>query len=237
MNAQLALPYHQPVPARRRVCDLPTEERPLYRLQHVGSGGLATTELLALVLGTAQAPGLAQDLLDKFGSLHQLARANKAQLLQVAGIGEAQAGRLLAMLELSRRLQAPAEERPYVRSPADAASLLLPRMSHLDQEEIHVLLLDTRNRLLGIHVIYRGSLNTTTIRVGELFRPAIETPTAGIVLAHNHPSHDVSPSPEDIKVTRQVIEAGKLLDVELIDHLIIGCGSYTSLKERQLAFD
>jgi DNA repair protein RadC len=241
MEKQLTFDYLQQQQSitvmRRRVCDLPAEERPLYRLHHVGSGGLATTELLALILGTAEAPGLAQSLLDRFGSLHQLARISKAQLMKVHGIGESQAGRLVAVLELSRRLQTPAEERPQVTSPAVCANLLLPRLSHLDQEEIHVILLDTRNRLLSIEAVYRGSLNTSMIRMGELFRPAIERPAAAIVLAHNHPSGDPSPSPEDIKVTRQAVEAGKLLDVEVIDHLIIGSGVYTSLKERSLGFD
>ena len=141
-------------PPRRRICDLPTEERPSYRLHHHGANALAATELLALLLGTAQAPGLAQDVLDRFGSLHQLARANKAQLLRIRGIGQAQAGRLMAVIELSRRLQTPpANERPFVKSPADGAALLFPRLSHLEQEELHVILLDTRNRVLDIQAI------------------------------------------------------------------------------------
>jgi DNA repair protein RadC len=222
-------------PPHRRICDLPLEERPLYRLHHHGSNALATTELLALLLGTAQAPGLAQAVLTRFGSLHQLARATKAQLLHVHGIGDAQAGRLLACLELSRRLQVPpAEERPFVKSPADGANLLLPRMSHLEQEELHVILLDTRNRVLAIQAIYKGSLNSSMVRIGELFRPAIEAPAAAVVVAHNHPSGDPEPSPEDVSVTRQLVEAGKLLDISVLDHIIIGNGRFVSLKERSL---
>jgi DNA repair protein RadC len=223
---------------RRRICDLPTEERPLYRLSHHGADTLATTELLALVLGTADAPGLADDILTRFGSLHQLARANKAQLMKIHGIGEAQAGRLVALLELSRRLQAPpANEKPRVTSPADGANLLLPRLSHLEQEELHIILLDTRNRVLDIQAIYRGSLNSSMIRIGEIFRPAIEAPAAAIIIGHNHPSGQADPSPEDIAVTRQIVKAGKLLDIELLDHLIIGQGVYVSLKEKNLGFD
>lgn len=222
-------------PAERRICDLPVEERPLYRLHHHGTDALATTELLALILGTAKAPGLAQTLLDCFGSLHALARANKSQLLRIRGIGDAQAGRLLACLELSRRLQAPpAEERPRVITPADGANLLLARMGHLEQEELHVILLDTRNRVLGIQTIYRGSLNRSVVRIGEIFRPAIEAPAAAIIVAHNHPSGQVDPSPEDIKVTRQLVQAGQLLGIPLLDHLIIGTGTFASLKERGL---
>jgi DNA repair protein RadC len=237
MTAQLVFSYHRLAERRRRVCELPTEERPLYRLHQVGAGALATTELLALVLGTADAPGLAEELMVRFGSLHQLARAGKAQLMRVHGIGEAQAGRLVAVLELCRRLQAPpADDRPRITSPADAAKLLLPRLRDLEQEELHVVLLDTRNRVLDIRAVYRGSLNTSTVRIAEIFRPAIEAPAAALVVAHNHPSSDPSPSPEDVNVTRQISQAGKLLDIDVLDHLIIG-HTYVSLKERGLGFD
>lgn len=226
-----------PPSVRRRVCDLPTEERPLYRLHRAGSRALATTELLALVLGTAEAPGMADEILSQFGSIHQLARASKAQLMKIRGIGETQAGRLVAMLELSRRLQEPpADERPRVTSPADAAALLTPRLAHLEQEELWVILLDTRNRVMKVVEIYKGSLNTSVVRTGEVFRPAIEAAAAAIIVAHNHPSLDPSPSPEDINVTRQIVQAGKLLDIECLDHIIIG-RTYVSLKERSLGFD
>jgi DNA repair protein RadC len=108
-------------------------------------------------------------------------------------------------------------------------------MANLDQEELRVLLLDTRNRVIGTRTIYRGSLNTTMVRVGEIFRPAIEAPAAAIIVGHNHPSADPTPSPEDVRLTRQIAEAGKLLDIDLLDHLIIAAaGRYTSLKERGL---
>jgi len=243
MTTQLSFSYlpsqrQTAVAPRRRICDLPTEERPLYRLRRHGSSALSTAELLALLLGTADAPGLSQELLQRFGSLHGLARASKEQLVRLHGIGEAQAGRLLAVLELSRRLQAPpADEKLRVTSPADGANLLLPRLSHLEQEELHVLLLDTRNRVIGIRAIYKGSLNSSMVRIGEIFRPAIEAPAAAIIIGHNHPSGDPSPSPEDISVTRKIVEAGKLLDIAVLDHLVIGNGCYTSLKEKGLGFD
>ena len=242
MLTQLALVHspqkYQPQPIRRRICDMPAEERPLYRLRQYGSNGLSTTELLSLLLGTAEAPGLAQDLLDHFDSLHGLARASQAQLMRIHGIGEAQAARFMAVLELSRRLQSPsAEDLPSVSSPADAANLLMPRMKDLLQEELHVILLNTRNRVLATQAIYRGSLNTSIVRINEVFRPAIEASAAAIIVAHNHPSGDVSPSPEDISVTRQLVEAGKLLDIEVLDHLIIGNGRFASLKEGGLGFD
>ena len=243
MTTQLSLGYLQQAQrattSRRRICDLPAEERPLYRLHQHGSDALATTELLALVLGVSAAPGIAADLLARFGTLHRLARASKAQLMQIQGIGEAQAARLVAILELSRRLQAPpADEKPRVASPAEAAAILAPRLAHLDQEEMHVILLDTRNRVVGIHAVYRGSLNTSVVRLGELFRAAIEAPAAAVIIAHNHPSGDPAPSPEDVNVTRQLVKAGKLLDIEILDHVVIGQGGqYASLKERGLGFD
>jgi len=241
MTTQLSLGYlPQPLTAvsRRRVCDLPAEERPLYRLHQHGSDALATTELLALVLGMSEAPGIAGDLLARFGTLHKLARASKAQLMQIRGIGEAQAARLVAVLELSRRLQAPADEKPRVKSPAEAAAVLAPRLAHLDQEEMHVILLDTRNRVLGIQAVYKGSLNSSVVRVGEIFRAAIEAPAAAVIVAHNHPSGDPTPSPEDVNVTRQLVKAGKLLDIEVLDHVVISQGGqFVSLKERGLGFD
>lgn len=242
MSTQLPLivydqTYHPQV-QRQRLRDLPAEERPLYRLRQYGKDALSTAELLALLLGSADGLGLAQELLSSFGSLHQLARTNKARLMRIHGIGEAQAGRLLACLALCRRLQEPpANERTRVTSPADGANLLLPRLRHLEQEEIHVILLDTRNHVLGTQLIYRGSLNSTTVRIGEIFRVAIEAPAAAIILAHNHPSGDPAPSPEDISITRQIVQAGELLSIDVLDHLIIGNGIYTSLKERGLGFN
>jgi DNA repair protein RadC len=199
MAAQLPLAYnHDPhlVRPRRRIGDLPADERPLYRLHQVGAGALAATELLALVLGTSDAPGLAEELLARFGSLHLLARAPRSTLTRIRGIGPAQAARLAAVLELSRRLQLPeGDSPPRISCPADAAALVMPAMRDLQQEELRVILLDTRNRVLGVPTIYRGSLNTSVVRVGEIFRPAIEAPAAAIILVHNHPSSDPSPSP------------------------------------------
>ena len=242
MTTQLSLAYAQEqqlAPPRRRIADLPAPDRPLYRLHEHGSSALSNAELLALLLGRADALDLAQELLVRFGSLHRLARANRRTVTRVRGIGPAQAARLAAALELGRRLQLPdGEAQPRITCPSDAAALLAPAMAALDQEELRVILLDTRNRVLGIPTIYKGSLNTSVVRVGEIFRPAIEAPAAAVILVHNHPSADPSPSPEDLQVTRQVIAAGKLLDIELLDHLIIAAGGrHVSLKERRLAFD
>jgi DNA repair protein RadC len=128
------------------------------------------------------------------------------------------------------------DERPQITSPADAANLLMLEMGHLEQEHLRLLLLDTKNRVLASPTIYKGNVNTSVIRVSELFREAIRHNSVALIIAHNHPSGDPTPSPEDVRVTRQIFEAGKLLDVEVLDHLIIGQGRYVSLKERGLGF-
>ncbi len=159
-----------------------------------------------------------------------------ADLTALPGVGESVAARLMAALEISRRLLAPEDERLTIRSPADAAALLQPLLLHREQEYLYVLLLDTRNRVLGEpREVYHGSLNTSLIRVGEVFRDAIKANAAAIIVAHNHPSGDPAPSPEDVAVTRALVEAGKLLDCAVLDHLVIG-QRWTSMKERGLGF-
>lgn len=225
-----SLPFSSRTP-RKRICDLPPEDQPLYRLHQLGRSALATAELLALVLGTPDAPGLAEELLTAHGSLWGLARTSPAKLQRFQGIGEAQAARLMAMLELSQRLQVPpADSMTIVASPADAAQLLMPRLQHQEQEIFCIILLNTRNKVLSIRELYKGSLNTSVIRVGEVFKAAIEGAAAAIIVAHNHPSGDAQPSPEDVAVTRQIVKAGRLLDIPCLDHVIIG-HHYVSLKE------
>lgn len=126
--------------------------------------------------------------------------------------------------------------REQIRSPADAAAVLMVEMGHLDQEELRTVLLDTKSRVLGIATIYRGSLNASMVRVGEVFKEAIRLNSAALIVAHNHPSSDPTPSPEDVLVTRQIVEAGKLLDVDVLDHLVIAQGKWVSLRERGLGF-
>jgi DNA repair protein RadC len=123
-----------------------------------------------------------------------------------------------------------------VHSPADAAILVQYEMSALEQEVLKVILLDSRNHVMDIAELYRGSLNSSQVRVGELFRPAIRRNSAAIIIAHNHPSGDPSPSPDDIAITRAIVQAGKLLDIDVLDHLVIGKGRFVSMKERGLGF-
>ncbi len=209
-------------------------ETPTQRISAVGASAVSTLELLGAILGNADT---ALALLTSFPALHDLARAHVQELEQVRGVGKSGATRIKAALELGRRLlNENPDERFQIRSPADAATLLMPEMSLLEQEHLKVMLLDTRNRVLTVVTVYIGSLNTSMIRVGELFREAIRLNAASIIVAHNHPSGDPSPSPEDVSVTRNIIAAGKMLDCEVLDHIVIGQQRFVSLKERGLAF-
>jgi DNA repair protein RadC len=225
-----------------RIPDLAADDRPRERLAMVGAAALSHAELLAILLrvGTKgeNAVRLAERLLAQWGGLAGLHRMSHADLCQVKGIGQAKAAQLMAAIELGRRIAVSSpDERPTISSPADAANLLMYQMSALEQEYLYVILLDTRNRVLGKPLeVYHGSLNTSLIRTGEVFREAVKANAAGLIVAHNHPSGDPSPSPEDVAVTRALVEAGKLLDVEVLDHLVIGRQRFVSLKERGLGF-
>ena len=221
--------------------DLPESERPRERLQAYGPGSLSTSELLAILLRTGARSesviNLGSRLLAQFGGLAGIARASFADLCEVRGLGLAKAAQIKAALELGKRLMvASPEERPQVKSPTDVANLLMMEMGFLEQEHLRIVLLDTKNHVLGMPTIYVGSLNTSVMRVGELFREAVRSNCAAVIVVHNHPSGDPTPSPEDVNITRQIVEAGKLLDVEVLDHLIIGQQRYVSLKERGLGF-
>ena len=231
-----------PIEYAPMIRDLPQDERPRERLTRLGPRAVSNQELLAITLRTGvggeNVLRLAERLLAHFNGLPGLARASLTELCRVKGIGPAKAAEVKAALELGRRLLVAApEERPRVTSPADAANLLMSEMMLLEQEHLRLILLDTRNHVLRTPTIYVGSLNTSVVRVGELFRAAIKENAAALIVAHNHPSGDPSPSPEDVHVTRQIREAGKLLDIELLDHVIIGRQRYVSLKERGLGFD
>lgn len=222
--------------------DLPTNERPRERLMHVGERAISNSELIAIILrtgsGKESALRLADHLLTQFQGLPGLAQATLEEMQMVKGIGPAKAIEVKAALELGRRLTAVTpQERPKVTAPADAANLLMSEMSLLEQEHLRVILLDTRNQVLAIPTVYIGSLNTSVVRIGELFRPAIRRNAAAIIVAHNHPSGDPSPSPEDVRVTREIRKAGALLNIELLDHIVIGRQRFVSLKERGLGFD
>jgi DNA repair protein RadC len=222
----------------RYLSSLPDGEKPVNRLLHYGAGALATDELLACVFGlNGHGHADAQHLLSAFEGLPGLACATIHELQQHPGIGPARAAQVKAALELGRRLLVAApHERPQIRTSADAANLLMAEMGLLSQEHLRTVLLDTRNRVISIPTVYIGSLNAASVRVGEVFREAIRANAAAIVVVHNHPSNDPTPSPDDVHVTRQIVEAGSLLNVDVLDHLIISHQRFVSMKERGLGF-
>jgi DNA repair protein RadC len=214
---------------------LPVRERPASRVADYGAHACSLAELLAAIVGGSHQIEIAYALLEQFGDATGITRASVEELAQVDRLGAARAAALKAALEIGRRLQIEAAgDKVQVRSPADAAALLMPEIGHLEQEVFVVLLLDTRNRIIGQETLYKGSLNASHIRVGEVFREAIRRNCAAILVAHNHPSQEVSPSPEDAALTRLLVEAGKTLDVEVIDHLVVSASNFVSLRERGL---
>ena len=222
--------------------DLPESERPRERLINYGAGALSTAELLAILLRMGvhgeSVVNLAMRILVECGGLSGLAKASFSELEHIHGIGPVKVTQIKAALELGRRLliESP-QDRPQIRSPADAANLVMMEMSLLEQEHLRLLLLDTKNRVLKMPTVYIGNLNTSVIRVGELFRYALRENCASIIVVHNHPSGDPSPSPEDVQVTERIVKAGKMLDIDVLDHLIIGKQRFISLKERRLGFE
>ncbi len=178
------------------------------------------------------------------GNLYRACKGNLRELGRdcfpedVEGIGKATSDRILAAIQLGRKLSHPApNDLPIIHSPEDAADLVAYEMSVLEQEELRVIILNSRNRVIDIETVYRGNLNSSQIRVGELFRGAIRKNAAALIAVHNHPTQDPSPSPCDLAITKAIIKAGKLLNIGVLDHLIIGGNSFVSLNRRGLGFD
>jgi DNA repair protein RadC len=224
-----------------RITDLAETDRPRERLALLGPKALSNAELLAILLrvGVAgeNAVVVGHRLLDKLGGITGIHRASYAEVCSQHGIGPAKAAQIKAAIELGRRMTVESpQERHAIHCPADAANLVLYEMSALEQEELHVILLDTRNRVLAVECVYRGSLNSSQVRVGELFKAAIHRSAAAVIVIHNHPSGDPTPSPDDVAITRAIVQAGKILDVDVLDHLVIGQYKFVSLKERGLGF-
>jgi DNA repair protein RadC len=216
--------------------ELPTSEQPVHRLEHFGAGALSTVELLAIILGSDNFEDPAALLADN-ERLFGLAQLPWEQLVAVKGIGPTRAARVKAAFEIGRRLvTAQPTEKPVIKSPADAANLLMLEMMGLEQEHLRTVILDTKNHVLKVHTVYIGSLNTAVVRVGELFREAIRLNAAAIIVCHNHPTGDPSPSAEDVHVTRQIVEAGKVVSIDVLDHIVLGANRFCSLKERGLGF-
>jgi DNA repair protein RadC len=227
---------------RRAIRELPVLERPRERLELRGAAGLTSAELIALVWGSGtrgrSAVDLAGDALARHDGLTELARASELELRAIPGVGAARAAQLIAAFELGRRMLAdwPAA-RPTIRSPRDVADRLILQMGRLEREELRVVLLDTKNHILRVATVYQGNVSSSLVRIGELFRDAVRLNAAGVILVHNHPSGDPTPSPDDLHLTAAALAAGRLLDIQLLDHLVIGHDAYVSLRDRGVVFD
>jgi DNA repair protein RadC len=228
------------IPARR-VRELPADERPRERLLGRGPAALANAELIGLLWGSG-APGasvvdLATEALARQGGLSGLAAAAPVELERLPGVGPARTASLLAAFELGRRLLADwPVGRWQARTPRDVADRLLLQMGRLEREELRVVLLNTKNVAVDLVTVYQGNVSASVVRIGELFRDAVRRNANGLILVHNHPSGDPTPSPDDLHLTAEAVAAGRLLDVAVLDHLIIGHDAYVSLRDRGVTF-
>jgi DNA repair protein RadC len=219
----------------QRIRDLPEEDRPRERLEREGPAALSNRELLALLVGTGDARGSALDLAGRLlgDGLRGLRGASYAELRRERGVGPAKAARLVAALEIGARLPAePRNAMPTFRTADETARHLLPRYGARPVETFGLLALDVRHRLRREVVVSVGCLTSSLVHPREVFQEAILSRAAALVLFHNHPSGDPEPSAEDLSLTRRLHAAGALMGIEVLDHLILGAGSYVSLKQR-----
>ncbi len=217
--------------------DVHLEDRPRERLMRQGAESLSNQELIAILLRTGTKEEsvlvLANRVLTVFERLHYLKHATIEEMVAIKGIGEVKAIQLLAAIELGRRLaQKQDDEKFTIRSPQDAAAYLMPDMTSLNQEHFVVLFLNIKNQIIHRQTIFIGSLNASIVHPREIFREAVKRSAASIICAHNHPSGVPTPSAEDIDVTKRIEEAGYIMGIELIDHVIIGDHQFISLKEK-----
>jgi DNA repair protein RadC len=224
-----------------RITDMEEGERPRERLARYGAGQLSNPELLAILLRVGvegeNAVHMADRILNDNHGLIGLYRTSYLELCDQHGIGPAKAAQLLAAIELGKRIAlADKDTQRTIHGPQDVYDELVYDMLALDQEELRVLIMDTRNHILEIETIYKGSVNSSQVRVAEVFKGSIRRNATSIIIVHNHPSGDPSPSPEDIALTRAIIQAGKLLDIDVLDHIVIGHKQFVSMKEKGFAF-
>ena len=223
--------------ARQRISDWPEEERPRERLYRKGPASLADAELLAILLGTGTkgqtAMDLARDLLSGDGALSELAGREVGELKRLKGVGLAKATKLAAAFEISRRLRSRVDGgRVSLGSPEAVFAHFGPLMEDLKKEVFRVVLLNSQNGYIKDEIVSEGTLSASLVHPREVFRPAIRESAASLILLHNHPSGDPTPSKEDLRLTRQLVECAKLLDLRIHDHVIIGRGKFVSLAQR-----
>ncbi|MFD2612567.1 RadC family protein [Paenibacillus gansuensis] len=219
--------------------DVPNEDRPRERMLQFGASALSNAELLAILLRTGtiaeSAVRLAQRVLQEAGGLRDLVDFRTEELIRIKGIGSAKALQIQAGIELGRRLAKTAlPDVVTVRSPEDAANYCMEDMRYLKKEHFVCLFLNTKNHIIGQETLSMGSLNASIVHPREVFRAAIQRSSASLICVHNHPSGDPSPSPEDIGMTRRLIEAGEIIGIDVLDHIIIGDQRYVSLKQQGL---
>ncbi len=218
-----------------RIHDIPEEERPRERLIRNGPESLSNAELLGIILRTGSKEenvvSLSNRILSKY-SIKQLSLTNVSRLMQENGVGKAKAAQIAAVFELARRLETFVEEpKRKICSPKDVYTLMYPKMREQKKEKFITLCLDTKNQILKEEVVSIGSLNASIVHPREVFKSALMESSASVIMVHNHPSGDPSPSREDIMVTKKIVEGGKLLGIDVLDHIIIGDGRYVSLKD------
>ncbi len=222
----------------KRIRDLPLSERPRERLIQQGAASLSNAELLAIFLrsGTRGKSALevANELLSRYRSLSELLNRSYGELKAIPGIGPAKAVTLLAAFELSRRIKQDMllYQQQKISSPKDVAEYFIANFAGARQESFYIVLLTTAHRIITIREITRGILNSSPVHPREVFRPAITESAAAIIAIHNHPSGNPTPSPDDVGITQRLVEAGKLIGIPLLDHLIIAGTNYTSIRER-----
>jgi DNA repair protein RadC len=217
--------------------EVPNEERPRERMLQYGSNALSNAELLAILLRTGtyaeSAVTLAQRILKECGDLRSLVDMSKDQLTQIKGIGNAKALQIQASIELGKRLaRSTHNEAVTIRSPESVANLMREELRYLQKEHFICLFLNTKNHVVGQETLSMGSLNASIVHPREVFRAAIKRSSASIICVHNHPSGDPTPSPEDIDLTHRLAEAGSIIGIEVLDHIIIGDFKFVSLKEQ-----
>ena len=221
--------------------DMPLAERPRERLEKLGTSAVSTSELIAIILRTGSSGEnvlrLAERILFHFGDLRKIEQATITELCQVKGVGPAKAVEIKAAIELGRRAKlAGVPDKPRITSPADGANLVMSEMSVLEKEHLRVMMLDSRNYVQKVETVYIGSLSAAVVRVGEIFRSAIRENAAAIIVVHNHPSGDPAPSQQDIRLTAEIVKAGKIIDIQVLDHLVIGHNRFVSMREKGLGF-
>jgi len=220
--------------------DLPVSERPRERLQKLGAEALSAQEILALILGRGIAGEsvavTAQRLLNQFGSIKGMAGASLEELAQVRGIGAAKASQIKAAFELANRLDGYPESgnKPVVKTPDEVVRLVKGRLKGKKREHFLVILLDTRGQLIKISEISIGSLDSSIVHPREVFKEALSASAASVIFAHNHPSGDPEPSEDDVKLTERLANAGEVMGIDVLDHVIIGDKTYLSLKREGL---